>query len=120
MNKSNPEIWMIAFPIPGAFAQMARMVEESGFDGIGIVDTQNLAGDPYSELCVAAHAAKHLKLRTAVTNPVTRHPAVTASAIATVQAEARGRAVRGLGRGDSAAANIRERPPSSNAFAPCI
>ena len=93
MNKNSPEIWMITFPIPGAFAQMARMAEESGFDGIGIVDTQNLAADPYSELCLAAHATKHLKLRTAVTNPVTRHPAVTASAIATVQAESGGRAI---------------------------
>jgi 5,10-methylenetetrahydromethanopterin reductase len=117
MNKSNPEIWMITFPIPGAFVQTARIVEESGFDGIGIVDTQNLAADPYSELCLAAHATKHLKLRTAVTNPVTRHPAVTASAIATVQAESGGRAVLGIGRGDSAVAKIGERAPSSKDFA---
>jgi 5,10-methylenetetrahydromethanopterin reductase len=117
MIKNNPEIWMITFPIPGMFAQMARTVEESGFDGIGIVDTQNLAADPYSELCLAAHATKHLKLRTAVTNPVTRHPAVTASAIATVQAESGGRAVLGIGRGDSAVAKIGERAPSSKDFA---
>jgi 5,10-methylenetetrahydromethanopterin reductase len=117
MNPSNPEIWLITFPIPRAFAQMARMVEESGFDGIGIVDTQNLAADPYSELCLAAHATKHLKLRTAVTNPVTRHPAVTASAIATVQAESGGRAILGIGRGDSAVAKIGERAPSSKDFA---
>ena len=117
MNKSNPEIWMIAFPMAGAFAQMARMVEESGFDGLGIVDTQNLAADPYAELCVAAHVTKRLKLRTAVTNPVTRHPAVTASAIATVQAESGGRAVLGIGRGDSAVAKIGERAPSSAVFA---
>jgi 5,10-methylenetetrahydromethanopterin reductase len=117
MNKSNPEIWMITFPIPAAFARLARMVEESGFDGIGIVDTQNLAADPYAELCLAAHATKHLKLRTAVTNPVTRHPAVTASAIATVQAESGGRAVLGIGRGDSAVAKIGERAPSSKDFA---
>src|ERR1700688_3136128 len=117
MNMNNPDIWMIAFPIPGAFAQMARTVEEIGFDGLGIVDTQNLAGDAYAELCVAAHATKHLKLRTAVTNPVTRHPAVTASAIATVQAESGGRAVLGIGRGDSAVAKIGERAPSSEVFA---
>jgi 5,10-methylenetetrahydromethanopterin reductase len=117
MTKSNPEIWLITMPMPGAFAQMARMVEESGFDGIGLVDTQNLAADPYSELCLAAHATKHLKLRTAVTNPVTRHPAVTASAIATVQAESGGRAVLGIGRGDSAVAKIGERAPSSKDFA---
>ena len=117
MNKSAPEIWMMAFPAPGAFGQMARMVEESGFDGIGVVDTQNLAADPYSELCIAAHATKHLKLRTAVTNPVTRHPAVTASAIATVQAESGGRAVLGIGRGDSAVAKIGARAPASKDFA---
>src|SRR5882757_10786065 len=117
VNKCNPEIWLITFPIPGAFAQMARMVEERGFDGIGIVDTQNLAADPYSELCLAAHVTTHLKLRTAVTNPVTRHPAVTASAIATVQAESGGRAVLGIGRGDSAVAKIGERAPSSKDFA---
>src|SRR5579872_384568 len=116
MNK-NPEVWMIAFPIPGAFAQTAKMVEESGFDGIGVVDTQNLAADPYAELCLAAHATNRLKLRTAVTNPVTRHPAVTASAIATVQAESGGRAVLGIGRGDSAVSKIGERAPSSEVFA---
>ncbi|HYL58525.1 MAG TPA: LLM class flavin-dependent oxidoreductase [Candidatus Acidoferrales bacterium] len=116
MIQSNLEIWMITFPIPGVFAQLARTVEESGFDGIGIVDTQNLAADPYSELCLAARATKHLKLRTAVTNPVTRHPAVTASAIATVQAESGGRAVLGIGRGDSAVAKIGQRAPSSKDF----
>src|SRR5277367_4362994 len=114
---SKTEIWMMTFPIPNVFAQMARMVEESGFDGIGIVDTQNMAADPYSELCLAAHATKHLKLRTAVTNPVTRHPAVTASAIATVQAESGGRATLGIGRGDSAVSKIGERAPSSKGFA---
>lgn len=117
MNQSVPEVWMIGFPMPGRFAEMARMVEDIGFDGVGVVDTQNLAGDPYSALCVAAHATKHLKLRTAVTNPVTRHPAVTASAIATVQAESGGRAVLGIGRGDSAVAKIGETAPPSKDFA---
>lgn len=111
-----PEFWMIAVAVPGAFAQMVKMAEESGFDGIGVTDSQNLAGDPYSALCVAAHLSKRLKLRTAVTNPVTRHPAVTASAIATVQAESGGRAVLGIGRGDSAVAKIGERAPTSKDF----
>ena len=87
------EFWTAIFPIPGSLEQFARVAEESGFDGIGVTDTQNLAGDPYCALCVAAHATKTLKLRTAVTNPVTRHPAITASAIATVDAESGGRAV---------------------------
>jgi 5,10-methylenetetrahydromethanopterin reductase len=41
-----------------------------------------------------------------VTNPVTRHPAVAATAIATVQGESGGRAVLGIGRGDSALAHL--------------
>ncbi len=111
-----PEFWTIVFPIAGAFTQLARMAEEAGFDGIGITDTQNLAGDPYSALCVAAHATATLKLGTTVTNPVTRHPAVTASAIATVQAESGGRALLGIGRGDSAVTKIGEAAPSAKDF----
>ncbi len=117
MSSSSPEIWMIGFPTAGAFAPVARMVEELGFDGLGVVDTENLAADPYVELCLAAQVTKRLKLRTSVTNPVTRHPAVTASAIASVQAESGGRAVLGIGRGDSAVAKIGERAPSSEVFA---
>jgi 5,10-methylenetetrahydromethanopterin reductase len=45
-------------------------------------------------------------LATGVTNPVTRHPAAAAAAIATVQAESDGRAVLGIGRGDSALAHL--------------
>ena len=45
-----------------------------------------------------------------MTNPVTRHPTVTASAAATLQEETGGRAVLGLGRGDSALIQIGRRP----------
>jgi 5,10-methylenetetrahydromethanopterin reductase len=114
--RKKPELWTVAFPIPGTFSRVAAQAEENGFDGLGFTDSQNLAADPYVALCIAAHATKRLKLRTAVTNPVTRHPAVTASAIATVQAESGGRAVLGIGRGDSAVAKIGERAPSSEAF----
>ena len=77
-----------------------------GWDGLGLVDSQNLAGDPFVELALAAAATSTIKLGTAVTNPVTRHPAALATAIATVQAESDGRAVLGIGRGDSALAHI--------------
>lgn len=45
-----------------------------------------------------------------VTNPITRHPAVSASAIATVDELAGGRAIFGVGSGDSAILNLAERP----------
>jgi 5,10-methylenetetrahydromethanopterin reductase len=100
------EVWATTAGIPGYTVKAARRAEEEGWDGIGLVDSQNLAGDPYIELALAAHATTRLKLATAVTNPVTRHPAAMATAIATVQAESGGRAVLGIGRGDSSLAHL--------------
>jgi 5,10-methylenetetrahydromethanopterin reductase len=62
------------------------------------------------ELALVAAATERIRLGPGVTNPATRHPAVTASAAATLQVESRGRAVLGLGRGDSALTQIGRRP----------
>ena len=98
--------------LPGMAARQAERAEAAGFDGIAMVDSQNLAGDPYVALAVAARATSTLRLGTGVTNPVTRHPAVTAAAIASVQGESGGRAVLGIGRGDSALAHLGQAPAS--------
>ena len=69
------------------------------------------------ELALAARATERLGLGPAVTNPVTRHPAVTAAAVATLQVESEGRAVVVFGRGDSAVLQLgipRLPPPSSS------
>ena len=102
--------------VPGTAARQAKRVEDAGYAGILMVDSQNLAGDPYVALALAAHATTTLKLGTGVTNPVTRHPAVTAAAIATVQAESSGRAQLGIGRGDSALAYLGRAPAGVDAF----
>jgi 5,10-methylenetetrahydromethanopterin reductase len=81
-----------------------------------MVDSQNLAGDAYVALAVAARATDRIGLGTGVTNPVTRHPAVTAAAIATVQGESGGRAVLGIGRGDSALAHLGHAPAPVSLF----
>jgi 5,10-methylenetetrahydromethanopterin reductase len=93
-------------------AAVAQAAEADGWDGLAVTDSQNLSGDPYAALCLAAQVTERLRLATGVANPVTRHPAVTASAIATVQAESRGRAVLGIGRGDSALAYVGQEPAS--------
>ena len=49
-------------------------------------------------------------LGTGVTNPITRHAAVTAASIMSVQAESDGRAILGIGRGDSAVLHIGRKP----------
>ena len=110
------ELWMLSFPMPGTAGLVAGFAEGAGWDGLVFADTQNLAADVYGSLCLAAAATSNLRLGTGVTNPVTRHPAVTASAIATVQAASNGRAVLGLGRGDSSLAHIGRDPERVDAF----
>jgi len=53
-----------------------------------------------------AAATERLKLCTGVSNPLTRHNAVAAACAATLQAISGGRAVLGIGRGDSALAYL--------------
>ena len=97
-------------------ARQAQRAEELGYDGITFVDSQNRASDCYVALTVAAHSTTRLKLGTGVTNSYTRHPAVTASAIAAIQAESGGRAYLGIGRGDSALAHLGLAPHAVPAF----
>jgi 5,10-methylenetetrahydromethanopterin reductase len=98
-------------------AKRAARAEEQGWDGIGVGDSQSLQLDSYVALALAASATSRLKLATAVTNPLTRLPAVTASAIASVNAESNGRAVLGIGRGDSALAHLGLAPAPVQVFA---
>lgn len=105
------EFWTVTFPAAGTTAATAQAAEEAGWDGLFFPDTQCLSGDVYSGCVLAAAATTTLKIGPGVTNPVTRHPAVTASAAATLQVESDGRAVLGMGRGDSALAYI-GRPPA--------
>jgi 5,10-methylenetetrahydromethanopterin reductase len=86
------------------------MAEADGWDGLALTDSQNLAGDVFAGLALAAQATSSLILATGATNPATRHPAVVASAIATIQAESNGRAWLGIARGDSALAYVGRKP----------
>ena len=107
------EIWLHGFPIPHRTVALAVQAERWGFDGLLLADSENLVGDPYVELALAAQATERLRLGPAVTNPLTRHPAVTASAIATLQVESEGRAVLVFGRGDSAVLQLGLRPATT-------
>jgi 5,10-methylenetetrahydromethanopterin reductase len=84
----------------------ARKVEADGWDGQMFMDSQSLSGDPYVAMGVWAAATERLKLSTGVTNSITRHPAVTAASAAMVHSVSGGRAVLGIGRGDSALAYL--------------
>jgi 5,10-methylenetetrahydromethanopterin reductase len=100
------EMWTPMVAVPGHVAAAARKAEQAGWHGVAITDSQNLAGDVYVAMSVAAAATDRLKISTGVTNPVTRHPAVAASAAWHLQIESGGRAELGVGRGDSSLAHL--------------
>jgi 5,10-methylenetetrahydromethanopterin reductase len=104
------EMWTIGVAAPQVAARTAARAEAAGWDGMLVVDSQNLAGDPYVGLTLAAAATERLRLGPGVTNPATRHPAATAAAIASVHVASAGRAVLGIGRGDSALAHLGAAP----------
>lgn len=116
---SGIEFGVVHMPVPGLGAQIARRAEQLGFDICLFTDTQVLAGDPFSESCLAAKATSTIRLGTGVTNPVTRAPGVIASAIGTVHVESGGRAILGMGRGDSAAAYAGRRPATAGELEAC-
>jgi 5,10-methylenetetrahydromethanopterin reductase len=90
--------------------------EAQGWDGITCGESQNLTGDPFVAMGVAAQSTKTIKMATSVAITATRHPATTACAIATVQHESNGRAVLGIGTGDSATAHLGLRPAPLKGF----
>lgn len=104
------QVWTTGIAALRGASRTASALEAAGWDGLLLVDSQNLAADPYVALALAATATTRLGLGTGVTNPVTRHAAVTAGAIASVQLLSNGRAVLGIGRGDSALAHLGRAP----------
>jgi 5,10-methylenetetrahydromethanopterin reductase len=104
------EIWMHTFGDPGQVFARASWLERRGFDGLLVADSQCLGADVWVELGLAAAATRRLRLGPGVTNPFTRDPTVTASAALTLQAETGGRALLGIGRGDTAVTELGRRP----------
>jgi 5,10-methylenetetrahydromethanopterin reductase len=82
-------------------AEAARRAEELGFDDVWVPDSQTLWRDAYATLAYAALRTERVRLGTAVTNVVTRHPSVVAAAARTVAELAPDRFVLGLGVGNS-------------------
>jgi 5,10-methylenetetrahydromethanopterin reductase len=104
------QLGLLMFPSATGSAGAARMAEQFGFDSVVFADTQCLTPEVWSQLMLAAVATEHIEIGTGVTNPVSRDPAVTASAALGLQVESGGRVVLGIGRGDSSMAKIGRRP----------
>jgi probable F420-dependent oxidoreductase len=91
---------------------LARQAESAGFGYGWMFDSHVLWRDPYPLLTVMALNTTRLRLGTCVTNPATRDPSVTASALATLDEISGGRMDLGIGRGDSAR-RVMGKPPTT-------
>ncbi len=85
---------------------MARYGDEYGYDQVGIADTPGNAMDPWVASALVARLNKKSEISICVSNFVTRHPAVSAAAIASLQLLAPGRTVLGIGAGHSGTKNL--------------
>jgi 5,10-methylenetetrahydromethanopterin reductase len=85
---------------PPLFGDMVAEIDALGFDHLWLTDSSLHARNPYAYLTLASTRSSRLTLGTAVTNPLTRHPAITAAAAATVDEISGGRMIMGIGAGD--------------------
>ena len=93
-------------------AAFVRQCEEAGFSGVGILDSQMLERDVFVSMALAVQATSHIRIASAVTNPVTRHVSVLASAAKTVAELAPSRVEFWIGRGHSCVETIGVKPAS--------
>ncbi|MBI2203155.1 MAG: TIGR03842 family LLM class F420-dependent oxidoreductase [Candidatus Rokubacteria bacterium] len=89
------------FPLPHMLACM-KVAEDVGFDHVWFGDSHLIWHEVGPYLTAAAMSTTRMRVGPLVSNPVTRHPTVVASTLATLGQLFDGRAVLGVGRGDSA------------------
>jgi 5,10-methylenetetrahydromethanopterin reductase len=90
----------IKHPTFGEFAEFARVAEEAGADWCSVSDFFGWR-DTWMLLGAAAGATRRILLGPGVTNPYTRHPFQTVSALASLDELTGGRALLGVGAGGS-------------------
>jgi len=64
----------------------AKLAEQLGFNTLWMLDSHLLFREVYTMLGALAVSTTKIRFGTAVTNPLTRHPTVTASAFSTLDA----------------------------------
>lgn len=91
----------VFFASPDAYKDTA-LAEKMGFSHGWLYDSQMLGSDVYAALALCAVNTRRLIIGPGVTNPLSRIAPVTACAMATINALAPGRAVLGIGTGNTA------------------
>jgi probable F420-dependent oxidoreductase len=91
---------------------LTKRAEANGFTYGWLFDSHVLWREAYVLLTLMAQATDRMRLGTCVTNPATREPSVTASALAVLNEVSNGRMDLGIGRGDSAR-RVLGKPPTT-------
>ena len=81
--------------------RLVKIAEDVGFEYAWITDHYNNK-NVYETLALIAAETETIKMGPGVTNPYVRSPAISASAIATIDEISEGRATFGIGPGDKA------------------
>lgn len=89
---------------------LARVSEEVGFSHIWVGDSHLIWREAYVNMTAMLLNTSKVKFGTGVTNPLTRHPSVLASAYATLEEYAPGRMIVGIGLGDSSVETMGMKP----------
>ena len=85
----------------GQVADFVAQLERDGFDYAWLVDSQLLNRDVWVAVGALGARTNRIVLGTNVTNPLTRHPTVTASAAISADELTGGRFILGIGSGES-------------------
>jgi 5,10-methylenetetrahydromethanopterin reductase len=104
------EFGHVSFCPPFQGAAVALEDEQLGFDIRYFGENSCFSSDMFAEMRSAAEATTTIRLAAGATNMVTRHPSVVATSIAAVQVLSGGRAICGVGKGDSAVGVIGREP----------
>ncbi len=97
---------------PPRLIDLARLQEDCGYETFWYTD-ERFFREVYTGLTLVALHTQRIQVGTMVTDPYTRHPALTAMALASLDELAAGRAILGLGAGVSGFAEmqiVRHRP----------
>lgn len=110
LDRSAVDLVVYGTDPPSALLDCVELAEAAGLGGVWVGDSPVLWRELYVVLGAAATRTARVRLGPAVTNPVSRHLAVTASALMTLQELSGGRAALGLGLGASAVRTVGARP----------
>jgi 5,10-methylenetetrahydromethanopterin reductase len=97
-------------PDTRSFSELSQAAEKTGLDMLFIPDSQSLYREVYVSSAICAMHTEQIRFGPCVTNPLTRHPAVAASAMGTLSELSNNQAIFGIATGDSAVLNLGLKP----------